>query len=60
MEKYDADFEAVNNAGQNILHLAARADQVKSLLTLHQKHLNINSIDLKKSTALHWAAFSGS
>ena len=42
-----------------VLHLAAQGDKTQTFLSLHHLNLNINAIDSKGSTALHWAAFSG-
>lgn len=44
----------------NLLHMAAQGDKVGTFLYLHNKNFDINAQDAKKSTALHWAAFSGS
>lgn len=44
----------------NILHYAAQGDKINSILHLHDKELDINAKDLKKSTPLHWACYSGS
>lgn len=43
-----------------VLHLAAQGDKLSSFLFLHNKKLDLNNCDLKLSTPLHWAAFSGS
>ena len=42
-----------------MLHLAAQKDQVSTFIYF-RKRIEINSKDKKGSTALHWAAFSGS
>ena len=42
-----------------MLHVSAQGDQPGSLAYFLQKGLDINSVDLRKSTPLHWAAFSG-
>ena len=42
-----------------MLHVSAQGDQPVSLAYFLDKGLDINSIDLRKSTPLHWAAFSG-
>ena len=42
-----------------MLHVSAQGDQPVSLAYFLDKGLNINSVDLRKSTPLHWAAFSG-
>jgi ankyrin repeat protein len=44
----------------NLLHMAAQGDKVGTFLYLHNKNFDINAQDAKNSTALHWAAFSGS
>lgn len=42
-----------------MLHVSAQGDQPVSLAYFLEKGLNINSTDLRLSTPLHWAAFSG-
>ena len=42
----------------NALHLAAQTDKVETFI-YYRGILGINSIDRKKSTSLHWAAFMG-
>ena len=43
-----------------MLHVSAQGDQPVSLAYFLDKGLKINSVDLRKSIPLHWAAFSGS
>ena len=42
-----------------MLHVSAQGDQPVSLAYFLQHGLKINSKDLRESTPLHWAAFSG-
>ena len=43
-----------------MLHVSAQGDQPVSLAYFLSKGIKINSRDLRDSTPLHWAAFSGS
>ena len=42
-----------------MLHLAAQGDRVKTFI-FYRKKIDINGIDKKGITPLHWAAFQGS
>lgn len=42
-----------------MLHVAAQGDQPVSLAYFLEHKLDINSIDKRNSTPLHWAAFAG-
>lgn len=42
-----------------MLHVSAQGDHPVSLAFFLEKGLKINSKDLRESTPLHWAAFSG-
>ena len=39
--------------------MAAQGDKPATLLALHHLGLDVNAVDSKGSTALHWASFSG-
>lgn len=55
-----ADPTITNRQGINMLHVAAQGDQPASLYYFHKVvGLDVDSRDKRKSTALHWAAFSG-
>lgn len=54
-----ANVNEVNRQGINMLHVSAQGDQPVSLAFFIEKGLPINSKDLRESTPLHWAAFSG-
>lgn len=43
-----------------MLHVSAQGDQPVSLAFFREKGLDINSVELRGSSPLHWAAFSGS
>ena len=59
LETLGANPMLLTNLGFNCLHLTAQGDQLKSALYFYDK-FDINSIDNKKGTALHWAAYVGS
>ena len=42
-----------------MLHVAAQGDSPQALYYFKQLGLDIDATDRKKSTPLHWAAFSG-
>ena len=42
-----------------MLHLASQGDKVKTFV-YYRDRLDVNEPDERKSTPLHWAAFSGS
>jgi len=41
----------------NVLHIAAQGDQPISLAYFKEKNFDLNEIDGKGSTALHWASY---
>jgi ankyrin repeat protein len=43
-----------------LLHYAAQGDKINTILYLHDSAFDINAKDLKDSTPLHWACYSGS
>jgi len=57
--KHGADVKAVNNQGINMLHVACQGDQPFSVAYFIRAGLHVNSRDKRKSTPMHWAAFSG-
>ena len=59
LESLGANVLMLTKAGLNALHLAAQGDQVKSAIYLHDK-FDINAVDNKKGTPLHWASYIGS
>lgn len=56
---HGADVTAQNRQGINMLHVSAQGDNPVSLAFFLSRELDINSRDFRKSTPLHWAAFSG-
>jgi ankyrin repeat protein len=54
-----ANQEIRTKSGLNVLHLSAQGDQIKSFV-FYQNKIPIDCLDDRKSTPLHWAAFSGS
>ena len=54
-----ADITARNLYGLNVVHLAAQGDQPATLYFFHKiMKMNINALDQRGSTPLHWACFS--
>ena len=52
-------MESKNQFGLNVLHIAAQGDMPISLYFFHKvKNMDINSLDARGSTPLHWACFS--
>ena len=49
----------LNRQGINVLHVAAQGEQPVSIAYFVQKGLELDSVDKKKSSAVHWAAYSG-
>jgi len=45
--------------GFSTLHIAAQADQVASIVFLKGLNAELNALDCKGSTPLHWAAYTG-
>ena len=56
--EYGADIHFKNKHHINVLHVAAQGDQPASIYYFWKKGLDINVVDKKLSTPLHWAAFS--
>jgi len=56
-----ADFTAKNMYGANVLHIAAQGDQPSPLYYFVKlKNMDINQVDNRGSTPLHWACYSRS
>ena len=49
----------LNRQGINVLHVAAQGEQPVSIAYFVSKGLELDSIDKKKSSSVHWAAYSG-
>ena len=58
VEKCEADIFKRNKFGSTVLHIAAQGDQAYPLYYFSQKGLDVNLVDNKNSTALHWACYS--
>jgi len=54
------DFTIKNKEDVSIFQIAAQGDQTLSLVYLRDAGYNLNEVDAKGSTALHFAAFLGS
>jgi len=59
LESYGADTKVKNHQGLNVMHIAAQGDQPISLAYFLRKGFDIQELDNKGSTPLHWAAFLG-
>ena len=59
MTDLGAEHQIKTKSGLGMLHLAAQGDQIKTFI-YYRKKIPINDLDERKSTPLHWAAFSGS
>ena len=58
--KYKANFEILNNNGNNVLHMAAKGNNPNSLIYFKEKYnMDIESVDELDSTPLHRACFYG-
>ena len=55
--RFGADKDALTATGLNMLHVAAQGDSASSLYLFKELGLDINSVDNRGSTALHWACF---
>lgn len=56
---YGADIKMKNNTGMSALQFAAQGNQAAVLTyLLDYHHFDINEVDAKHSTALHWAIFN--
>lgn len=58
--KHGASLETKTFQGFTSIHIAAQADQISSLVYLQSLGADINALDCKGSTPLHWAAYTGS
>ena len=57
--KLGANVNAMNPQGMNVLHVSAQGDQPAAMhYFIEQFNMDINIQDEKRSTPLHWAAFS--
>lgn len=54
-----ADIELRNLQGLNVIHIAAQADQPRSLCYFKLKNMDMESEDNRGGTPLHWAASQG-
>lgn len=59
LDELGADIHVKTNSGLGMLHLASQGDKVKTFV-YYRGRLEINEPDERKSTPLHWTAFSGS
>ena len=60
-QQLGADFERCNIYGANVLHIAAQGDQPAPIYYFSKiRGLDIDSIDKRGSTPLHWASYSKS
>ena len=59
MDNYGADYNIKTKSGLGVLHLASQGDKVKTFIYYGNK-IPIDELDHRRSTPLHWAAFSGS
>ena len=53
-----ADMHHVNSFGINVCHVAAQGDQPAVMYYWKQKGMDMRATDKRKSTPLHWAAWS--
>jgi palmitoyltransferase len=58
--KRGADMYAKNNFGINVMHVGAQGDQPISLYYFKLKGMDLNQMDNRFSTPLHWACYSKS
>lgn len=59
LENLGASILVQNKAGLNVLHLAAQGDRMQSMIYLYDR-FELNCVDLKNGTPLHWACYMGS
>jgi len=60
IDNCEADIYKKNKFGSSVLHIAAQGDQAMPLYLFKEKGLDINMVDNKNSTPLHWACYSRS
>lgn len=61
MDQMRASNELRNCYGANVLHISSQGDQPASLFYfITEKNMDINEIDHRGSTPLHWACYSRS
>ena len=61
VDEMGANIHAKNVYGANVLHIAAQGDQPCPLYYFAKiKNMNINDVDNRGSTPLHWACYSKS
>lgn len=48
----------MNYNGLNMMHVAAQGDQAAPLYLFKMIGININEVDFRGSTPLHWACYS--
>jgi len=56
---FGANVELMNTSGLSALHIAAQGDQPISLAYLLSIGLDLNQIEAKGGTTLHWACYLG-
>jgi ankyrin repeat protein len=59
LESLGASVELVTKVGLNVLHLAAQGDRMTSMIHFYDR-FDLNCIDAKNGTPLHWACYMGS
>ena len=59
MENCDVNITKKNKFGSSVLHIAAQGDQAMPIYYFAEvKKMDINILDNKLSTPLHWACYS--
>jgi|JI6StandDraft_1071083.scaffolds.fasta_scaffold48594_2 ankyrin repeat protein len=59
LENLRASIVLETKAGLNVLHLAAQGDRMASMIHFYDR-FDLNCLDSKKGTPLHWACYMGS
>lgn len=60
LDEMNADLHFINCYGANVLHIAAQGDQPAPLFYfINERRMNIDFVDNRGSTPLHWACYSG-